>query len=566
MSSLEIKRIGDLLVEKGLITLEQLHHALADQKKNPQQLGKILIDRGYVSAPDLVRMLAVQFHLPFVSLKEEKIDEKAVSAIPPAKAQQWHIFPFRLQQGVLTVAVTNPLDVTLFQELRYLTGLKIDPVVACLEDIDDFVSRYFGASHNIEEAVHDADSEAGTRASLLQKDEEREIDQAPVVQLARTILHDAIKRRASDIHLEPQKKDLRVRYRIDGVLKEVLRVPKKIQATLVSRLKIVSGMDIAESRKPQDGRLQVEMDKKKYDLRVSTLPDAFGEKIVLRILDKDNVRLNLGSLGLETKQLAFLHHAVKTPYGIILVTGPTGSGKSTSLYCMLNEINDESRNIVTLEDPIEYEIDGINQTAINTLAGYTFAKGMRHILRQDPDVIMVGEIRDVETAEIAVQAALTGHLVLSTLHTNNAAGAVMRLLDMDVEPFLISSSVVAVIAQRLVRRLCPHCRTPALLSDNMKKMLEGFSPGFAQEAFMTAVGCGKCNQIGYSGRTGIFEIMQVTPEIKDLILRKPTEQEVEAVAIRQGMQTLQQNAIAKASAGETSLEEVARVTFVKRIE
>ncbi len=565
MPSSEIKRIGDLLVEKGLITSDQLSHALTDQKKSDKKLGEILIHKGYVRAPDLVRMLAEQFHLPFVTLKNEPIDDKAIAAIPPLKAQEWHIFPFRLQEGVLTVAVVNPLDVALFQELRYLTGFKINPVVACSEDIDNFISRYFGASHNIEEAVLDADNETLAKDGAHQAASDGDVDQAPVVQLARTVIQDAIKLHASDIHMEPQKKDLRVRYRVDGVLKEVLRVPKKIQTTLTSRIKIISGMDIAESRKPQDGRLQVELNKKKYDLRVSTLPDAFGEKIVLRILDKENVNLSLESIGLEERNLLFLRQIIKTPYGIILVTGPTGSGKSTSLYCMLGEINDESRNIVTLEDPIEYEIDGINQTAINVLAGYTFAKGMRHILRQDPDVIMVGEVRDVETAEIAVQAALTGHLVLSTLHTNNAAGAVMRLLDMEVEPFLISSSIVAVIAQRLVRRLCPHCKKPAALSDNLKKMVEGYFPGLAQKTFLAAVGCEKCNHIGYSGRTGIFEIMQVTPEVKDMILRKPTEQEVEALAMSQGMQTLQQSAMDKAIAGETSLEEVARVTFVKRI-
>ncbi|MDD3375700.1 MAG: GspE/PulE family protein [Candidatus Omnitrophica bacterium] len=564
MSSSEIKRIGDLLVTKGLITSDQLSDALEHQKTTPKRLGEILIDKGYVDQMALVRMLASQFHLPFVSLEEEEIDDKALAAIPPAKAREWNIFPFRLREGVLTVAVTNPLDVTLFHELRYLTGFKINPVVACPEDINNFTSRYFGASHNIEEAILDADKDA-LASTGSQVADQGDVDQAPVVQLARTIISDAIKLHASDIHLEPQRKDLRVRYRIDGVLKETLRVPKKIQITLTSRIKIISGMDIAESRRPQDGRLQVEMDKKKYDLRVSTLPDAFGEKIVLRILDKENINLTLESLGLDARNLKFLREAVKTPYGIILVTGPTGSGKSTSLYCMLGEINDESRNIVTLEDPIEYEIDGINQTAINNLAGYTFAKGMRHILRQDPDVIMVGEIRDTETAEIAVQSALTGHLVLSTLHTNNAAGAVMRLLDMEVEPFLISSSVVAVIAQRLLRRLCSHCKKPAVLSDNLKKMMEGYSPGFSQKNFFTAVGCEKCNNIGYRGRTGIFEIMNVTPEIKDMILRKPTEREVEEVAISQGMHSLQKNAIEKAIAGETTLEEVARVTFVKRI-
>ncbi len=563
MTDKKTKRLGDYLIEEGLVDEGQLSAALDTQSATNQPLGEILIEQGVISQTQLIRILAIQYNIPFVDIEKEPIDENVLKIISPEKLKKWKVFPLSIKDGVLVVAVTNPLDVTLFQELRYLTGKKINPVAAAPESIEKLLSLHFGAIYDIEEAIcEDEHGEENKEISALHGDDD---DEAPVVKLVQTIMSDGIKMRASDIHIEPQKKDVRVRYRIDGVLKESLRVPKKLQNTLVSRIKIISSMDIAESRRPQDGRMQVSLDKKNYDIRVSSLPDAFGEKIVLRILAKEEMNIDLAAIGVERKDDETLKRLVHMPYGIILITGPTGSGKSTSLYCMLKEVNDESQNIVTLEDPIEYEIDGINQTAVNKLAGYTFANGMRHILRQDPDIIMVGEIRDIETAEIAVQAALTGHLVLSTLHTNNASSSVIRLIDMKVEPFLISSSVLAIIAQRLVRKLCPYCAQKADVPEDLREIIEKQFKDLSVCNFKKPAGCEKCGGIGYSGRTGIFEILNMTPEIKECIMKNPDEHEIERLALLQGMRTLQQSALEKAASGQTSLDEVVRVTFVKRI-
>ncbi|MDP8265424.1 MAG: ATPase, T2SS/T4P/T4SS family [Candidatus Aceula meridiana] len=562
------EKIGDYLLKNGTLSQEQLILALEHQKENEKFLGEILVEKGYVAEEEVAAVLAEQFNLPFILLSACPIDDTLKKLFPVNKMKQWKIFPIKLEGDILTVAVTNPLDIKMMQELKYLSGYKLDLAVTTSKEIFDCIHKNFGSNANLEEAIADVSFRSQSQAFNLKGDMktlEEAVQDAPIVKLVNSVVDEAIKQNASDIHFEPQKAALRIRYRVDGVLYESFNVPKELQLPVISRIKIISGMDISETRRPQDGRMSFEINHRSYDIRTSTLPDSFGEKIVMRILDKENIFLEIRNLGLSDKESQFVKNLIQIPYGIILITGPTGSGKTTTLYSMLNQLNDETRNIVTVENPTEYQLEGINQTEVNEKAGYTFATGMRHILRQDPDVIMIGEIRDLETAEIAVQAALTGHLVLSTLHTNNAAGSVVRLLDMNVEPFLIGSSVVGVVAQRLVRKLCPHCSKEEDISVEVEKSILKYVPDFKSRKFAKPVGCKKCRNIGYQGRTGIFEMMNVTPEIKEMIIKRATEAEIEKKAIEQGMSTLQMSAIEKASQGATSLEEAMRVTFVRMV-
>lgn len=558
------EKLGEVLIRQGILSQDKLVHALDEQKKSEKLLGEILVEKGFVSEEDVAKILADQLGLPFISISDIEIDPTLRKVFTPKKMKECKVFPVKLEGDLLTVAVVNPLDIKMIQDLKYESGHRITLAITTSKDILDCLHWHFGSSADLQEALEDISGKNKDFVSGFDlRSLEQAVQDAPVVKLVNSVLTEAINQKASDIHFEPQRHTLRIRYRVDGVLRETLSIPKELQLAVTSRIKIISNIDIAEMRKPQDGRMSFTLGAKSYDLRTSTLPDSFGEKVVLRILDKTNAILNFEHLGLDEKEQKILEELIRVPYGIILNTGPTGSGKTTSLYAMLNALNDETRNIVTVENPIEYQLDGINQTEVNERAGYTFATGLRHILRQDPDVIMIGEIRDLETAEIAVQAALTGHLVLSTLHTNSAAGSVVRLIDMNIEPFLIGSAVCGILAQRLVRKLCPYCAQKQAISDDIRKIVGSYLKDFDGSFFMKAVGCQKCQGVGYQGRSAIFEMMKITPEIKELIVRKATETEVENMALFQGMRTLQMRALEKASEGVTSLEEAMRVTFIR---
>jgi len=555
-------RLGDILIKWGIIDKEKLHEALRVQKLTRKRLGEILVEKGLATEQQIAEALAQEYRLPFVSLKKVEADEKLFKIFSYQMLKKYNVAPLKIENDYLVVATNDPLDLGVLQELRSVSGYRIRPVVATLQDIKDFINKYFGPLYSAKEAIKEI---------VIEKKEEntKELEvaaqEAPIVKLVNSVIGEAIKQKASDVHFEPRRENMRIRFRIDGVLYEKMTVPKELQAAVISRIKIISGMDIAEKRKPQDGRMSISGEGKEYDIRVSTLPDIFGEKVVLRLLDKESIIRSLESLGMDKRQLELTKFLIYQPYGMILVTGPTGSGKTTTLYSVLNILNDETRNIVTVEDPVEYELDGVNQTAINVRAGYTFATAIRHILRQDPDVIMVGEIRDLETAEIAIQAALTGHLVLSTLHTNTSAGAITRLLDMNVEPFLISSSVIGVIAQRLVRKLCPFCKKEYEPTQKVKERIKELMPQMKDFTLAKPGGCEDCFNIGYLGRIGIFEMFKVDEEIRTLVLERATEQKIMESAISKGTDTLQISGLKKAIDKITSLEEVMRVTFMEII-
>ncbi len=555
-------RLGDILIKWGIIDKEKLHEALRIQKLTRKRLGEILVEKGLATEQQIAEALAQEYRLPFVSLKKVEADEKLFKIFSYQMLKKYNVAPLKIENDYLVVATNDPLDLGVLQELRSVSGYRIRPVVATLQDIKDFINKYFGPLYSAKEAIKEIVIEKKEEST---KELEVAAQEAPIVKLVNSVIGEAIKQKASDVHFEPRRENMRIRFRIDGVLYEKMTVPKELQAAVISRIKIISGMDIAEKRKPQDGRMSISGEGKEYDIRVSTLPDIFGEKVVLRLLDKESIIRSLESLGMDKRQLELTKFLIYQPYGMILVTGPTGSGKTTTLYSVLNILNDETRNIVTVEDPVEYELDGVNQTAINVRAGYTFATAIRHILRQDPDVIMVGEIRDLETAEIAIQAALTGHLVLSTLHTNTSAGAITRLLDMNVEPFLISSSVIGVIAQRLVRKLCPFCKKEYEPTQKVKERIKELMPQMKDFTLAKPGGCEDCFNIGYLGRIGIFEMFKVDEEIRTLVLERATEQKIMESAISKGTDTLQISGLKKAIDKITSLEEVMRVTFMEII-
>lgn len=549
-------RIGEILVKQKIITEDQLKEALKIQATKKKLLGEILIDQGYLDEDTLGRILAKEFLLPFVNLSEEQIDGNVIRLFPVAVLKKCRVFPLRLEGNTLVLATSDPLDIMSLQEIGRLSGFTQKLVMAPRRQIESFVNKYvLTEKQNIPETVV-SQASAETPA----------VDEAPTIRLVSSLIEEAIGQNASDIHLEPQADGLLVRFRIDGVLYEKMRIPANTRASVLSRVKIMSGMDITEKRVPQDGRTNVKLQGSAYDIRVSTLPGVFGEKIVLRILNQSSILIPLENLGPDEYEMSLLERLIKRPYGIILITGPTGSGKTTTLYSILNKLNEVSRNIVTVEDPVEYELSRIHQTAINVKAGYTFARAIRHILRQDPDVIMVGEIRDVETAEVAIQAAITGHLVLSTLHTNNASGAITRLLDMNVEPFLITSAVIGVVAQRLIRKLCPYCKTEYQAPEEMKTEIGGYLSSPAEPLILARPqGCSKCNDIGYNGRTGIYEILVMNDAVRDLTLKKAGEPEISKAAISGGMRTLRGSGIKKAVDKITSLEEVMRTVFIDQI-
>lgn len=567
MGQEKIDKFGEILLHSGIIDMEKLQEALETQRVTKKKLGEVLVEKGFITDKQLIEALSKEYQLSVVNASSHEVSEKILKMFSYAMLSKCNAAPLAIEDGYLVVAVNDPLDLNAIQDLKNISGYKIKLVLSTLAEIKLSLNKNFGPLHSARQAIREITIKK--EGAVLEKaPSSRQLEvaaqEAPIVKLVSSIIGEAIKQNASDIHFEPQRENMRVRLRIDGILYEKVIVPKELQAAVTSRIKIISGIDIAEMRKPQDGRMSVTGDNKEYDIRVSTLPDIFGEKVVLRLLDKTSIILPLESLGLIEDELKIIRSLIDKPYGMILVTGPTGSGKTTTLYSMLNILNIEARNIVTVEDPVEYELNGINQTYINVRAGYTFATAIRHILRQNPDIIMIGEIRDLETAEIAIQAALTGHLVFSTIHTNSAPGVIARLIDMNTEPFLITSSVIGVIAQRLVRKLCPYCKQDYKADDELRKLIPKELAAKKEIILSRAVGCDRCYHTGYMGRVAIFELFPMDDDIRALVLKKASEPEISRLVISKGMRTLRGSGILKALEKVTSIEEVLRTTFVER--
>jgi len=548
MTNNKILQIGEMLLEEGLITHQQLLEVLQLQQNDNRKLGELLVEKGFVTDQQISKIIARIYQLPFVNLAELNIDDNVFGVVSFEVLRKHLMLPIELKGISLTVATHNPLDVAALQEIQYLSGFQVKPVLAGIKDLVEHLEKYSDAIHTAQSVKVSKDSGA---------------ESAPIVKLVESLIGKAIKERVSDIHLEPMGDHMRVRFRVDGVLYEKAPIAKDLERKVISRIKILSGMDVADSRRPQDGRMMLPAQYAEYDVRVSTLPDIMGENMVMRLLDKSFTKFSLDSLGMDDFEIELLKKLVKRPYGMILATGPTGAGKTTTLYSIINSLNQSTRNIITVEDPVEYKIAGVNQTAINNRAGYTFATAIRHILRHDPNVIMVGEVRDAETAEIAIRAALTGHLVLSTLHTNTAAGAIMRLLDMNIEPFLIQSSVIAVVAQRLVRRLCLHCKEDYVPSEEIKQNIAQYCSVPADVTLSLPVGCDKCFKTGFSGRVAVYELLSVNDAIRRLILKNPSEYDITQSAVAKGMKTLRQAGLEKALKKVTSLEEIMGTTFME---
>ncbi len=562
-------RLGELLVKEGLITQAQLEQAIRVQRQDGGRLGEILVKQGILKEEQAVAALGKQLNIPYFSQGSElkpAMDQNLSSFIPKDFAAKNTVLPLSHTLGSLTVAMFDPLDLVLVDNLRKLTGCDINPVIATKSDIGKAIEKFYGKSKIFEEAVnasYDIISDEAVFESLETSDEELSLDkliaraeEAPVVKLVDLIIRQAIEEHASDIHIEPYKDRISLRYRIDGKLYEIPPPAKHLHLPIISRIKILSKLDIAEKRLPQDGAFMVRMEDRPIDLRVSTIPTIYGEKIVLRILDRSAVVLDIGQLGFDMKQLEQMRKAIIAPYGLVLLTGPTGSGKTTTLYAILNEIKGPTKNIITIEDPVEYKLEGVSQVQVKPEIGLTFASALRSFLRQDPDIMLVGEVRDLETAQICIRSALTGHLVLSTLHTNDASSAVNRLIDIGIEPYMVAPSIVAIIAQRLLRKLCPECKEAYEVSEEQKKKLN-----IKTDLLYKPKGCSKCNQLGYRGRSCISEVLVVNEEIRDLIGQRVSYQKIRDAAKEAGMQTLYETGLKKVEEGVTSLEEALSVTI-----
>jgi len=557
------RRLTDILLEKGFITSEQLEDALKEQKVTGVPLQKILLDKKTVSSEDLAKALSFQLDIPYVRLAGRKLDSQIVQMVPEDVARRYKAIPVELEGDVLSVAFVSPLNLPARDEIKSLTGFKINPVVTTEKDIDIAINQYYQVRETSKQALIDMRmqrlSEKRSEEAAVIEDIGN-IDDLPVVKLVNSVLEGAVNTKCSDIHFEPQEPEMMVRYRIDGILHDIMSIPRHVEPAVLSRLKILANLDITERREPQDGHISFEKNGRDYDIRMSTLLTVAGEKVVLRILDKENMLFTLDKLGFRGDDEKHFRTLITKPYGMILVTGPTGSGKTTTLYAVLNQMNAKTENIVTIENPVEYRLNRINQIQVDPSAKMTFATGLRTILRQDPDKIMVGEIRDSETAEIAIQAALTGHLVLSTLHTNDAPSAVTRAVDMGVEPFLIASTVIGTLAQRLCRTICPECKEEYEPDRDELGMI-----GLELEKGMTLArgkGCEYCYNTGFRGRTSIFEIMKMSEGIRELILSRASSTEIKKQAIKEGMRTLQENGSQKVLDKVSTVEEVKRVVYM----
>ena len=568
MQTLPKTRLGDMLVAAGLLSEKQLDWALEQQKQKYRRLGEVLVDASLVSEDDIVEARALQLEMPCINLEDFTVPAEVAELVPEDVARTYCLLPVSQFGDKLAIAMANPMDVEAIDAVQRFSKKRVEPLLASESRIHASIDHIYGnlggsdIAASIEEAVGDVEFQSPESGSDTAVAEElRQSGQAPVVKTVNLVLQEAVKQRASDIHFEPRATSVEIRYRIDGALHHTRNLPKQLQAAVMSRIKIMAEMDIAEKRRPQDGRIKIRISKKNIDLRISTLPVHYGERIVVRVLDKGGQQLGLDKLGFIERDLKLFERLVRRPHGIILVTGPTGSGKTTTLYSALGHIKSVETNIMTCEDPIEYELEGINQSAVNPRAGLTFAAQLRAILRQDPDVVLVGEIRDAETADIAFRAAMTGHLVLSTLHCNDAPSAITRLVDMEVEPYLIGSSMIGVLAQRLVRTLCPRCKSayePGL--DELVAL--GLQERHGQVEFYEPIGCGHCGNRGYAGRIAVFELMTVNDEMARLAVTSPTADQVRQLALETGMKTMKEHATERILAGLTTLDEVKRRVFV----
>ena len=551
-------RLGDILVKDEIITNDQLYKALSLQKGTGQKLGAILIAQGWLTEEQLFRVLEEQYDIPYIDINNVYIDPKVPKLISEILARKHMVLPLRMDKNILTLAMVDPLDIIAKDDIRITTGLEIEAVISAQQDIARAINRYYDSSERAERAVEEFKSQSGVDDSSSDE-EDADVTNAPMVRLVNTIIAQAVRSKASDIHIEPMEKNVRIRYRVDGELREVMSPTKSTHSAIVTRIKIMGKLNISEKRVPQDGRVETNIEGYPIDMRISILPTVYGEKIVIRLLDRTGVMIRKEELGFSPWNLAQLEKIMRVPEGIILVTGPTGSGKTTTLYTVLKELNTENKNIITVEDPVEYRLEGINQVQTNNKAGLTFANGLRSILRQDPDIVMVGEIRDAETAEIAVRAAITGHVVLSTIHTNDTASTISRLIDMGIESYLISSSVVGIIAQRLVKKLCVKCKESHIATLEELEMMR--LPLHEEIEIYKGKGCNSCNHTGFSGRTAIHEIMVVDREIRNMIVKDAGVDAIKSRAREKGMTTLNESARDLVVKGITSLDEMMRMTY-----
>ncbi len=552
-------KIAGKLLEANLVNQEQLQKALELQKKEGGSLGINLVKTGAMSEAAYADFLGRMYNLPVVRLSDTDVEPEVTSLIPADVATRFQVIPLRRQGRILTVAMANPANIFAIDDIKFITGLEVQPVVCTEADIKHAIDRYYDSADSLKQVLEGLEEDIEIVESTEEEDVgalSAESQNAPVVKLVNSLITDAVKRGASDIHVECYEKSIRVRYRIDGVLQEMMTPPFKMKAAIISRLKIMSELDIAERRIPQDGRIKIKLGDKKVDLRVSTLPCIYGEKVVMRILDKGNLHFDLEGFGMEAKAIKNVLKAIASPYGMVLVTGPTGSGKTTTLYSCLHRLNTAEVNIMTAEDPVEYNLDGINQVQVRDEVGLSFAAALKAFLRQDPNIVMVGEIRDLETGSIATKAALTGHLVLSTLHTNDAPSTINRMIDMGIEPFLVATSTNLIMAQRLVRRICTECKTrvdvpPEVLAELQIDPAAGVCEGR---------GCGECGGTGYKGRQGLYEVMPITPRIREIILDRGNTTEIRQGSLEDGMLTLRMDGIRNIERGITTIEEVLRET------
>jgi type IV pilus assembly protein PilB len=574
-----LSQIGELLIQENVITADQLETAREHQQKHGGRLDSVLINLGFVQDDDVTSILSKKYGVPSINLSFFEINDAAIKLIPSDVAQKYMIIPLSRVGSTLTIATSDPTNVFVMDDIKFMTGFNVEPVLASESAIFEAIEKYYGTQHSIElKKVYDQISDADKDAveldldTAVEEDEvsldelQRSSEEAPIIRLVNLILSDSLRKGASDIHIEPYEKEFRVRFRIDGILYHMMTPPLRLKDAIISRVKIMAKLDISEKRLPQDGRIKIRTTfngkKKEIDYRVSSLPTLFGEKIVLRILDKDTLPLDMSKLGFEEESLKKIEDAILKPYGMVLVTGPTGSGKTSTLYSALNRLNTSETNIMTAEDPVEYNFRGINQVQIREQIGLTFASALRSFLRQDPNIILVGEIRDFETTEIAIKAALTGHLVLSSIHTNDAPSTISRMLNMGIEPFLVATSVHLICAQRLIRKICPSCKTE--IDTPLQALTKA---GFSREdatniQTFKGEGCTTCNGTGYKGRIGMYEVMEISENIQELILVGSSAQEIRHKAIEEGMLTLRQSGLEKIKAGATTIDEVLRETIV----
>jgi len=563
------RRLGDILLEKGIVSQEQLEEALEEQKKSGRLLGELLISMDFASEKDILEALGVQTGTTVIDLSKMEIPDEVIKQVPASLAKVYNVIPIKFENDVLTVALSDPLNVNILDDLRFVLNCEIQSTVACEKDISEAIEKYYGKTdeeESIDNLVKEIEKNAPETitAKIQEKDNIASLkelaSQPPVVKLVNLVLLQAVKDKASDIHFEPFEDEFKIRYRVDGVLYEISHPPKTLSLAVTSRIKVMANLDVAESRVPQDGRIMMKVAGRRIDLRISTLPTVYGESVVMRVLDRSVISLSLDEIGLNPDHKEQIEKLIRRPNGIILDTGPTGCGKTTTLYSCLRRVNKIDFKIITTEDPVEYDIHGIIQVNIKPKINLTFATCLRHILRQDPDIIMVGEIRDKETAQISIQASLTGHLVFSTLHTNDAPSSITRLIDMGVEPFLITSTLEAIIAQRLVRVLCHKCKEAYRPTEQELSEL-GLTPDEAKDkTFYKAKGCNECNGIGYKGRTGIFEVLIMNDKIRRLIMKKAHTAVIRKVAQESGMRTLREDGLLKIYDGITTIEEVVRET------